>query len=327
MKVYQDIRLADPFLRPNWRHERVVRMLSTTPPARCNRFDDEWIKTYKKFLFSWHKNNLQRERLLYEMPGIYFAYNVHDRISTDPEMALLIESRLLAGMPTEDIANDCKTIPETIEWYEKLFFNVSDFLEHNDWIVKHVLYPAIDGFYIDSKDSNDKKAPAITKPYLDMTLKLFSYFGGPIMCDIMINGFKRDNKLKNAEDLSSYMNEQFMLQVERRSLQAMCKYEINTYNVMELFNIHSRIIELKNSAKNADTQHTDFEKHVNAMLLAIPWNVGRSSKQKYEGTIIGKFDDSAVELDSEEIVMSGFNQEPDTAKELLYSKPYTDREV
>lgn len=325
MKSYIDIRLADPFLKPYWRHERVVQMVTTTPPARCGRFDDLWIKTYRKFLYSWRKNESQRTRMLYELPGLYYAYAIHDRVAIDSDMALIIESRLLAGCTIEDIANDCKTIPETIMWYEKLFFNVANFLDHNDWIVKNALMPVI-GLYVAQSD-DDKNRISYAKPYLDMSLKLFSYFGGPIMCDIMINGFKRNNKLKDSAELEDYINDQFTLQLQRRSLQAVQQFEINKYNVTEIFTLHSRIIELKKSVKNQEMQNTDFEKHVNAMLLSMPWTVGRAGKQKYQDTIIGKYDDSAIELDPEEIVMTGYKQESKSAQELLEISPFENREV
>lgn len=308
MKSYKDVRLADPFLRPYWRHERVLRMLRSVPPERCKRFDDRWIQEYKKFLFFWNKGEAQRERLLYENPGLYFAYNLYDRLAIEPELTLMIEARLLAGSSVQSIANDCKTIPETIEWYERLFFNVSDFLTHHDWIVKNVLLPASDRFVEQlPPDSAGSTQPAMSsglmRTQLDLPLKFFAYFGGPLVCDVMISGFRRNNHVLTSDNLSEFFNNQFALQVQRRSAQAAGQFEVNKYNVLELLNTHIRLMELHKSGKSQEVRHNEFEKNVSAMMLEIPWSVGKNGEQLYQGTAVGRYDKGPVELNSEEAIL------------------------
>ncbi len=319
MKVYRDVRLANPFLRPNWRHERVVQMLATVPPERCKRYDDQWVKDYKTFLFQWNKGENNRDRLMYDNPGLYFAYLLHDRMYVEPELRLIIEARLLAGSPKEEIADACKTIPETIEWYERLFFNVEDFLKHRDWILKHVLLPSSDRFVEDESDDDSddfKPRPSseLVRPHLDMTLKFFAYFGGPMVCDLMITGFRRDKRVTSMEELPEYFHEQFMSQIMRRSAQAAGQFEINKYNVMELFATHSRIIEIMRASESQEDRHNEFEKHVNAMLSELPWTVGLDSKKLYADTPIGVFDENAAELNSEELMLYGAGKEPESVE-------------
>jgi hypothetical protein len=319
--VYRDVKLADPFLRPYWRHERVVKMLDTVPPERCKRTDDEWIRGYKSFLYQWNKSEDNRDKLLYENPGLYFAYILFDRMHIEPEMRLMIEARLLAGASYEEIAGTCKTLPETIEWYERLFFNVSEFLEHHDWILKHVLLPASDRFVAeeDDDDEDEFQAPvssAVVDPHLDMTLKFFAYYGGPLVCDVMISGFRRDRKVTSHDDLENYFNDQFMTQITMRSAQSAGRFEINKYNVMELFATHSRIIEIQKSVKADDDRHSDIEKHVYEMLSELPYSVGRESKKLYDGTAIGQYDDSAAEVNEEELMLLGSGTIPNSLNDV-----------
>lgn len=318
-KVYRDVRLADPFLRPNWRHERVVQMLGTVPPERCKRHDDKWVQGYRKFLFQWNKNANNRDRLMYDNPGLYFAYLMHDRMFVEPEMRLMMEARLLSGTPKDDIAHECKTIPETIEWYERLFFNVTDFLPHHDWILKHVLLPASDRFVADDvEDDEDEFKPKpsneVVRPHLDMTLKFFAYYGGPMICDVMISGFRRDKRVTSHEDIPDYFHEQFMSQVMRRSAQAAGQFEINKYNVMELFATHTRIIEIQRSAESQEDRHSEVEKHVSAMLSELPWTVGAEGAKLYSGSAIEEFDQGAAELNEEEIMLIGSGKKPESAE-------------
>jgi len=319
LKVYRDVRLADPFLRPNWRHERVVKMLNSVPPERVKRFDDKWVQGYKKFLFQWNKGEDKRDKLMYDNPGLYFAYIMHDRMFIEPEMRLMMEARLLAGVSYTDIANDCKTIPETVQWYERLFFNVKDFLPHHDWILKHVLLPSSDRFVEDSVDDDEEEfkprpSSEVVRPHLDMTLKFFAYYGGPIACDAMISGFRRNKQVTSQEELPEYFHEQFMAQVTRRSAQAAGQFEINKYNVMELFATHTRIIEIQRSAESAEDRHNEFEKHVNAMLTELPWTVGLESKKLFDGSSIGEFDSGAAELNEEELMLFGSGRKPESVE-------------
>lgn len=312
LDLYRNIRIADPFLKPYWRHERVIRMLASVPPERCKRHDDKWVQTYKKFLFLWNKSEANRDKLMYENPGLYFAFLLHDRMYVEPETRLMIEARILAGYTSEEIARECKTIPETIEWYEKLFFNVKDFLVHHDWILKHVLLPASDRFVSDEEEDDDDKeefkprtVAEIVKPHFDMTLKFFAYYGGPIVCDLMISGFRRDRKVITHDDLPDYFHDQFMTQIMKRSAEASGRFEVNKYNVMELFNTHSRIIEIQKSTGQQENKYNEIEKHVNSMMSEFMWTVGNTGKQLYDGTLIGQADELAAEVDSDELLKIG----------------------
>jgi len=319
LKVYRDVRLADPFLKPNWRHERVVQMLASVPPQRCKRHDDKWVQGYKKFLFQWNKSEDNRDRLMHDNPGLYFAYLLFDRMYVEPELRLMVEARLLAGIHYAEIANECKTIPETIEWYERIFFNVLEFLPHHDWILKHVLLPASDRYIGDDEDDDEEQArahanSAIVKPHFDLTLKFFSYYGGPLACDVMISGFRRDRKVLSHDDLPDYFHDQFMTQITRRSAQASGQFEINKYNVMELFATHSRIIEIQRSVDSSEGRHTEVEKHLSAMLSEFPWTVGREGAKLYAGSKLGELDNLAAELEPEETMLIEAGKEPDSIK-------------
>jgi hypothetical protein len=294
-------------------------MLSSVPPERTKRYDDEYVQGYKKFLFQWNKSENNRDRLMYDTPGLFFAYLLHDRIHLEPELRLMIEARLLAGVDHATIAHEAKTIPETVEWYEKLFFNVTPFLTHHDWIVKHVLLPSSDRFVGEepSEDEDDEEfAPRpsseVVRPHLDMTLKFFAYFGGPLICDVMISGFRRDKKITSYDEIPDYFNEQFASQIMRRSAQASGQFEINKYNVMELFATHSRLIEIQRSIEGQEDRHNEFEKHIDAMLSELPWTAGLDGTTQFEHSPIGRFDEGAAELNEEELMLFGSGKKPDS---------------
>lgn len=319
MKKFKNPRLADPFLQPQWRQDRVLRMLRTSPPERCRRFDDDWIRQYRTFMLKWGKGETGREALLYENPGMYYAQKIFDSKEEDPELHLIIEARLLAGESYAAIAETCKTYPEAIQWYEKLFFNVNDFLDNRDWILKQVLLPASDR-EAEHADSDTgvamliapKRVQAIVKPHFDMTLKFFAYYGGPIVCDLLISGFRRDRIVTSTKELEEYFNEQFMTQIAIRSAQAASRFEVNKFNVMELFATHSRLVEIQRNAGNKNERHNEFEKHVDAMLSELPWAVGDDGAKLYAQTAVGEYDEMAAEINEEEMICAEAGMPADT---------------
>lgn len=316
MITYNNIRLADPHLPADWRYKRVLQMIKSDPPERCKRYDDKWIQQYKTFMLLYRKNDESRTRLLYEMPGLYYAYQIFDNSAKNDDVALIIESRLLSGMSYEQIAELCKTIPETIEWYERLYFNVTDFLSHKDWILSQVLLPAIDRYHgtmyesdedddIIDKFAKKMKVKPIIKSHLDMSLKYFSYFGGPHVCDMMIHGFSDIKHVRSADQVQDFMHENFINSLARRSLQAIQAFEVNKFNVMELLGFHGKIIEVLKTDKSKSDKLTDLEKQFQAFLTDIPWATGRKAKELYEGKEISKYDNSHFELNSEEAAITG----------------------
>lgn len=332
MKFDMDVYQGDPFQRPYWRHERVLQLRETS--RRCTRYDDKWIQEYKAFLIEWDKGDTSRERLRHTQTGLFYAFQMHDRRATDPEVALMTEGRLLAGMSSEDIAFNLKTFPAVIDWYERLYFNVRRRLQHHDWIVKSVLLPSYDQYteYEENKKNKKKKVPParvvrpVARPHLDMSLKFFAYFGGPLVCDIMISGFRRHQHVRNPEDLADYFNQQFALQLQRRSADAAVNFEINKFNVMELFATHTRLIEIHRSGKGADERKTEFEKNVNALMAELPWSTGRSGAQLYADQLIGKYDASAAEVSAEEAVEAGLGRQVAEMDELEGRNIFAERQ-
>jgi hypothetical protein len=281
-------------------------MLAAWPPERCKRFDDQWIQGYRSYLFTWNKGGSRRTSLLYDNPGLYYAHNMFVNRLNDPEMSLIIEARLLSGMSYEAIAEENKTIPETIQWYEKLFFNVKEFLRHHDWILRNVLVPASDRFVdVENEQDSDKRPRFEIKPHFDMTLKFFAYYGGPVLCDFMLSGFKRGVKVERLDDVEPWLDSQWSNQIRRKSAQAAGQFRVNSFNVMELFVVHAKLIEIQQRVDDKQTRHNEFEKHINAMLSEMPWVVGDEGEKLYAETPLGLYDRQAAELDGSEVMTVG----------------------
>ncbi len=93
-------------------------------------------------------------------------------------------------------------------------------------------------------------------------------------------------------------------------------FEINKYNVMELFATHTRIIEVQQNAEASEDKRSLIERHIHAMLTEIPWTVGNDSKEVFEGTVIGDYDKMAAELRDDELMLITAGERPHGIEEI-----------
>jgi hypothetical protein len=94
-------------------------------------------------------------------------------------------------------------------------------------------------------------------------------------------------------------------------MQSGLQFQIAEDNVMRLFAHHARIVALAKS-KGSDRQpSTPHDAEIRALLDAIPWTSGLAGKKMYEGTKIGQYDESAVELRSADLMRLDAGLEPE----------------
>jgi hypothetical protein len=263
-------------------------------PGRCSARDDNWVKAARKFLITWPKADEDtREQMFWDNPGLGYAYEMYEkRNEGDPLETLPVyftEARLLAGQTPDEIAKENSMRPDAIRWYEALYFNVVDYLHQRDWITAKVLLPPIMEHLLGFAPTQDvdtrgetvaqrhrrlTSVAPVALPFNDASLKLFAYFGGPMMVNLMIHGVRSGQPLRSQEDLSRWLDENWALTVKRRSLQAAAQAEINKYNAMELITTHARIIEIEQSDDAQESRRTGIERHIKAMLDDLPWRSG-----------------------------------------------------
>jgi len=326
----------DPYLRPDWRFERVLEMTSQTPePGKPNRMDDKYIKDTRNFFLKFHgkfseesedKMRRERDKLEQKMPGLYYAWKIYDGDGgLHPNTRFMLEARLLARQAYDRIAFGLRTNVDVIHWYEKVFFNVTPWLDAVDWIGEMVLNSSADHLVqaerahkLDKSSGNDEKedgksrfeVPPVVKAEYDFTCKSMAYYGGEHLCDLLFRGFIPGRPCRSQDDIDEWLNETMQMIVRRRSLQAALKFDVNKYNVMELFQAHLRIIEIARGAEADGGKQTPIEKHIHAMLAELPWTVGKEARELFEGTAVGQFDEMAAELRDDELQLVAAGEMP-----------------
>lgn len=312
------------FRTPDWRWTRVLKMCDRYPtPGRCTKFDDQYVRKAREFLLLWRKlDEATREQLFWKNPGLTYALDIYERAAngTGTEIAFIIEARLLARQDYETIAHEAGTLPDTIDWYEAMFFNVREHLDKRDWIQTQVLRPAFLRTKTEHADDNQAfngamttmfRSSEIAKPFLDASLKTFAYFGGRFVIDHLIHGFRVGEFLESRDNLASWYDRVMGDILRRRSSQAAGQFEINKFNVTELFQVHHALMALEKSQDNIDAQKSTTERHIQALLEDIPWGVGEDGEMMLKGTKLGAYDERASVLRDHEVLRLSAGEELD----------------
>jgi hypothetical protein len=132
---------SNPLRPPQWRAERVWRMLEHGPsPLKPRRYDDHYVRAYRRFVMSFlAAGGIEPlvAKVLANQPHVYQAYMLH--YDPDTERRQILQAWLLTKEPYPAIAKRFAMDEKTVDYYEEIFFNVRDRLDNKDWIAKTII--------------------------------------------------------------------------------------------------------------------------------------------------------------------------------------------
>jgi hypothetical protein len=206
-----------------------------------------------------------------------------------------VEARILAGQTNHEIARQCCIIPGAIEYYERVFFNVRDRLDAKDYIIGQIITPP-----------NNIGLQDFT---LELSAKFFGYFGGPVVLEFVLNQFDTAMvRPKSSKQLDGFFDTFFQKTIRRRAAEASISVEINRWNVMQLFEIHSLLIAEARLRDRDLGNAGQYEENMRLLLNSVPWVTGRDSRKALGESPIGEYLKGSYELRAGE--MAGFMTGP-----------------
>lgn len=283
--MYQHYQTYNPHRAPDWRYNRALEVASSRKRA-SRRVDDAATFQAIRFLRAYRQltDDREREYLFQHDMGLYYAHAIYTE-SEEPDTRFVVEARLLAGQTDEEIAQLVSTLPATIEWYHRLFFDVRERLSHRDYIVNTVL-----------KDSLRRGAGSY-----DFSTKLFGYFGGSVALDHMLYGFRVNDRPLEVADLNDYYDRHQIANLRRRAALETMGAEINRFNVVELLGLHVRLIEIDRAASQRVGEQGESMKAIDNLLNGLQYTVGRKLGKSPRDEL-ALLEDSAAELRADELL-------------------------
>lgn len=287
--------LNNPFRTPEWRADRAMVLSGNNPRLRPARSDDIYVREYAKFLHRYLEGGetltpAQQQELYARNAALYYAQLMH--FHNDFEWRAMLQARLLTRESYTDIAKRFGTVPEAIAWYAAIFFDVKDRLDCHDWVVKSVLGTAMD------RAAN--RDGTMTDHQRNLTYKLFGYYGGPLVLDVIISGFTRDPFPTQSSEIPRWFDSTIKNLLRSRAATAARIFEVNRFNVMQLFELELAIISSDIQAKSLETGvQSPIAKGVEMLLKQAPWALMQDKEANVTPEQIA-FSTSAVEPSWEE---------------------------
>jgi hypothetical protein len=303
------------FRSPNWRYNRVLEIqeygrlhghaghLSVSDDAETKA-----IFKFKKQLDGSQPDSPARTRIIYQNLGHYLAYQFHEKRhdAVGITSVATLEARILSGATDQEIAADFGTLPDMPKWYEATYFNVRDRLKCHDWILNFVLMPSVRA-HLGIQQPGE--AP-VSAPFFDVTLKFFAYYGGSIILDRVLSGFRRNDHATAYEDESAWITNQTNMRLKQIMAAATTTLTVNKYNITELMHVYARILEIEKSNATPAAKGDQFLRAMGSMLVELPFCVGDAGAKQVENTAIQVYDDSAAELRDNEIMLVSADRKP-----------------
>lgn len=206
-----NLRENSPFRPVDWRWLKARRLLADDKKPN-RKYDDTYVVMayrFQKELFGI-ENEWDQLNVLERFPDLYDAFQVYngetsltDSSISDSAIRSDIEARLLAKDSTNEAISDRTFIKlDSIDIYEKVFFNVRDRLNNRSWLMNHVIGANI------HKSINDTD--------IDLLWKLFAINGGMRVLDDMVDVLSE--LITPEESLTKYYRSHNRHVISRRSL-------------------------------------------------------------------------------------------------------------
>lgn len=290
-------------------------MLSRSPIGRCSRrHDDDYTRRYRKFLLQWNRQTESAHwKLFQDDPALYHAHLFN--VQRDHEWKYIMEARLLSGETDELIAESFQVMPEVVDYYEKLFFNVRDRLSAKSWIIKTIIGPAF---------RREPESDGMISSHMQHSaLKLFAYFGGPAVLDVMLTGLEEGPIPLNPEKAMKWVDHAFETTIKTRAATAARNMRIDKWNVMQLLEIHQRFIQQTEMSDSAGGAGADYEDNVVAFLETVPLAMGKKASENKPQELL-QYEHTAVEPTADQQYALATGHEP---QHLLDRKDYQQPEA
>jgi len=308
----------DPFRSPRWRYDRVHYLLHnfTRPRRPSPSKDDKYVHKLYGLVRDWEQlgrqgeisYNASRRKQLCDKygPGIYFAFVTF--ISNEYERTRdAVEARILTGEDNKTVAAKCSTTKTLAAWYERCFFNVNDRLEASDYISRIVIGPMV-----------NEGLENVSEGTL---LKFFGYFGGSTILDVLADNIEKSVLApKDGSDTSAYFDTIGSTTLRRTSGVAAQTFEVNKYNVMQLFEMHQQMIEGDRRADEVGGVVTPIEANIAAMLSAVPWVVGTERMKLLAESPLGEYMGHVAEPRAGELYALTSGEAPDSLGDIALTE-------
>lgn len=282
---------------PDWRWQRAGEVMEHNGQFSRSR-DDSIVRTIYKFRKLLNRCRTEEDKLiaLEACPALYEAYSLYDSSEDPTEHRWELEARLLAQEPFRAIEAKMGIDASTVEWYEKVFFDVLSRLSYPSLIIHTVIGRSVH-FGLAERD-------------YDVLWKLFGYFAGAHVLDALIYKFLTPSHVAEAGGVKAFWKDYTRDQIHMKSGITILTTPINWQTRELIFGVWQRLLEAETELGQAGGAAETLTQNITAMVEAFGWSKHRPGVDMELTGRVAELEASGVRLRAAELTMIGADQEP-----------------
>jgi hypothetical protein len=292
----------DPFKPPDWRWQRAEWLLEKGRYAR-KASDDAHTVRAKKFMVALHnvKDDLDQARLAEREPGIFYAVQIHRREDQDTRWS--IEARVLGRQDVAGIAKKCRTTEEVIGWYERLFFDVRDELEHADYVCNVVMGRSIHA--------------GVAERQYDLLWKILGFAHGHVMLDALITRTVNPAIVTSADQLETVFAQGHKAMLAMKAYLAGATLPI-AYNQQVIMEAYAKLLDIEKNSVDGGGE-TMMQQGVQTLLTSLKFAVATAPVDLPR---LGHYDGRSVEPRASEMIGMSLGRQTADLDDVIDQNPF-----
>lgn len=282
---------SNPWRKPSWRWLRAGGIISGEQPGATARRDGEdgyaWIRrcvAFRRAEAICRNNETSRMQLAFEDPAMFWATWLYE---TEHPARWIIEARVMARQTPREIAFFSGCGVEIIEAFEAVFFDIRALLDRQD--------------YVNTVIFGDSVHRGVTEREYDILWKMFAYACGPHALNALVNKLVVNNWISRADGVPNSLQETAVNIMKKKAAISALTVPITSATQLHLLEAFVKYVEVERTTADDGRGQNVILANLAAMMSALPFNVARMNA-RMEGEI-GDYDRSAVELDSNELML------------------------
>jgi hypothetical protein len=292
----------NPLRPPDWRWRRAMGIIACNQPAATRRRDGpigfKWIRKIVRFwdMLEHARSDWDQQTVATLFPDLFWAwYTWQNDNSTLKRQA---EAYMLARCDSWETAFKTGLLPDAVDAYACVFFDVAEKLNHTGYILNVVLGPQL------QRGLNDQ--------HYDILWKLYAYYYGPHAVDSLVSKMTNPMWCSSPDTLSAAYQDDTINTMKMKSSLAAKTVPITRDTQLELLHIFNKFVEIERSTDSIGKAQDQMLEHISAMLTSLPFTIGNRDPRLGELIPPGPSDaysHTHVELSYEETMRVAAGQE------------------
>lgn len=255
-----DLHPENPYRPPDWRALRTHLFVDRHQGA-VGVEHDGYIRNYLQFCNTYRdiRSSLEYRRMVGYFSHLFWAHRIHQTYDVDYQ--IIIEATLLTGLPYKEMSRWVGLDRRTLLWYEKLWYDLRDRLEHPLLVGQMIL-----GSFED-RDRYRGNTRSYTRTHYENAFKLGAYYGGPMVLEILVNGMNKTAFPRRAEAVPAWLDGAVRSFVQSKGITSLSAMEIYRQNAVPLCEL-----ALNAHVSEGGSGNIEVEENLRSALEQIQWS-------------------------------------------------------